>query len=228
MCQRPDPIHLLERQVVSPRTRGGARTKTDPSRCCSGMNANWLQSSTFRSARQQHRAGRPDQGQPTHFYPRRNPFLSRSRAEGSRRQRADLSAHDERKTEHAYASLRNDYMIDIRLISTEVGGDGGSLRDELRTNIPGAQVEGTRAGASRSESHYVGVCERSRQHTGERGRKRCDERLTDTTAAQQARRASQSSVPTASSIVPSSGPGLRLSWIVLPREGCNGDFSPTR
>jgi len=45
-------------------------------------------------------------------------------------------------------------MIDNQVISTEVGGDGGSLRDELRTNIPPElKVEGTRAGASRSESH---------------------------------------------------------------------------
>ena len=40
------------------------------------------------------------------------------------------------KIEKAYASLKNDYMIDNQVISTEVGGDFGSLRDELRTNIP--------------------------------------------------------------------------------------------
>ena len=40
------------------------------------------------------------------------------------------------KTRKAYASLKTDYQIDKQVISTEVGGDNGSLRDELRTNIP--------------------------------------------------------------------------------------------
>ena len=50
------------------------------------------------------------------------------------------------KTERAYASLKTDYQIDNQVISTEVGGDFGSLRDELRTNIP-PELEGRR-GAS--------------------------------------------------------------------------------
>ena len=49
------------------------------------------------------------------------------------------------KTERAYASLKTDYQIDPQVISTEVGGDFGSLRDELRTNMPpDAQVFGAR------------------------------------------------------------------------------------
>jgi hypothetical protein len=40
------------------------------------------------------------------------------------------------KTEKAYASLKTDYQIDPQVISTEVGGDFGSLKDELRSNIP--------------------------------------------------------------------------------------------
>src|SRR4029077_13175353 len=39
-------------------------------------------------------------------------------------------------SEKAYASLKTDYQIDNQVISTEVGGDFGSLRDELRTNVP--------------------------------------------------------------------------------------------
>src|SRR5262249_1140814 len=39
-------------------------------------------------------------------------------------------------TERAYASLKSDYQIDNQVISTEVGGDFGSLRDELRANVP--------------------------------------------------------------------------------------------
>ena len=81
--------------------------------------------------------GGPDQGQPTHFYPRRSPFLFTIKVP------KDLSGREliwtlttNGKTEKAYASLKTDYQIDSQVISTEVGGDFGSLRDELRTNIP--------------------------------------------------------------------------------------------
>ena len=46
------------------------------------------------------------------------------------------------KTENAYASLKTDYQIDQQVISTEVGGDFGSLRDELRTNMPPELIGG--------------------------------------------------------------------------------------
>jgi hypothetical protein len=81
--------------------------------------------------------GGPDQGQPTHFYPRRNPFLFTIQVPkdfGTKELIWTLTTHG--KTLKAYASLKSDYQIDPQTISTEVGGDGGSLRDELRTNIP--------------------------------------------------------------------------------------------
>jgi autonomous glycyl radical cofactor GrcA len=81
--------------------------------------------------------GGPDQGQPTHFYPRRNPFLFTIRVPkdfGNKELIWTLTTHG--KTERVFASLKSDYQIDKQVISTEVGGDGGSLRDELRTNIP--------------------------------------------------------------------------------------------
>jgi hypothetical protein len=81
--------------------------------------------------------GGPDQGQPTHFYPRRNPFLFTIKVPkdfGKKELIWTLTSSG--KTEHAYASLKSDYEIDKQVISTEVGGDNGSLRDALRTNIP--------------------------------------------------------------------------------------------
>jgi hypothetical protein len=88
--------------------------------------------------------GGPDQGQPTHFYPRRNLFLFTIRVPkdfGTKELIWTLTTHG--KTLKAYASLKSDYQIDPQTISTEVGGDGGSLRDELRTNIaPELKVEG--------------------------------------------------------------------------------------
>ena len=55
------------------------------------------------------------------------------------------------KTEKAYASLKTDYQIDKQVISTEVGGDNGSLRDELRDQHS-AGAQGRRRGAAQRES----------------------------------------------------------------------------
>src|SRR5216117_1946001 len=102
------------------------------------MNTNWLEEFDIPVGPDNNiEPGGPDQGQPTHFYPRRNPFLFTIRLPqdfGNKELIWTLTTHG--RTEKAYASLKSDYQIDKQTISTEVGGDGGSLRDELRTNIP--------------------------------------------------------------------------------------------
>ena len=102
------------------------------------MNSNWLQEFDVPiGADNNIEPGGPDQGQPTHFYPRRNPFLFTIKVPkdlGTKELVWTLTANG--KTEKAYASLKTDYQIDAQVISTEVGGDFGSLRDELRTNLP--------------------------------------------------------------------------------------------
>jgi hypothetical protein len=102
------------------------------------MNSNWLEEFDVPVGPDNHiEPGGPDHGQPTHFYPRRNPFLFTIRVPrdfGSKELIWTLRTHG--RTEVAYASLKSDYQIDKHVISTEVGGDAGSLRDELRTNIP--------------------------------------------------------------------------------------------
>src|SRR5216684_4690049 len=90
--------------------------------------------------------GGPDQGQPTHFYPRRNPFLFTIRVPKefeTTTKELVWTLTTNGKTEHAYASLKNDYQIDPQVIQMEVGGDFGSQRNELRTNLPpDLKVEG--------------------------------------------------------------------------------------
>src|SRR5713226_7424296 len=102
------------------------------------MNSNWSQEFDIPVGPDNNiETGGPDQGQPTHFYPRRNPFLFTIRVPkdfGAKELIWTLTSHG--RTEKAYASLKTDYQIDKQVISTEVGGDGGSLRDELRYNIP--------------------------------------------------------------------------------------------
>ena len=128
------------------------------------------------------------------------------------------------KTERAYASLKSDYQIDKQVISTEVGGDFGSLRDELRTNMPPElEVEGRQASEREGgrAADVGGDRQRSRQPAGQTsGRRPSVEPPAATPAA----------APTCyrppSSIIPSSGPGLRLSWIVYRGKAATVTFSP--
>jgi hypothetical protein len=88
--------------------------------------------------------GPADQGQPTHFYPRRNPFLFTVQVPkdfGNKELVWTLTANG--VTRKTYASIKSDYLIDPQVISTEVGGDNGNLANDLRTNIPpDLKVEG--------------------------------------------------------------------------------------
>src|SRR5213594_3222176 len=111
------------------------------------MNTNWLEEFDVPiGADNAIEPGGPDQGQPTHFYPRRNPFLFTIRVPkdfGDKDLVWTLTTNG--VTERAYASLKSDYYINKQVISLEVGGDLGSTRDELRDNIPPElKVEGAR------------------------------------------------------------------------------------
>jgi hypothetical protein len=78
-----------------------------------------------------------DQGQPAHFYPRRNPFLFTLNVPadfGDKEWVWTLTTQGQ--TKRAYGLLSSDYRIDPQVISTEVEGNFGSLDDRLRTNIP--------------------------------------------------------------------------------------------
>jgi hypothetical protein len=110
-------------------------------------------------------------------------------------------------------------MIDNLVISTEVGGDFGSLRDELRTNIPPElKVDG-----SKQRSVKVGVPLTLAAYAKD----------PDNIPARRGRGASPAPTVTPaalyrapSSLVPASGPGLRLSWIVYRGSATDVTFSP--
>ena len=81
----------------------------------------------------------PDQGQPTHFLPRRNLFVFEVRVPNDFRDKElvwTLTTHG--KTERAYASLRTDYLVDKQTIGTEVGANRGRVSEEWRLNEPPA------------------------------------------------------------------------------------------
>jgi len=208
------------------------------------MNTNWLEEFDIPVGPDNTiEPGGPDQGQPTHFYPRRNPFLFTIRAPkdfGSKELIWTLTTHG--KTEKAYASLKTDYQIDKQVISTEVGGDGGSLRDELRYNIPPELVvEGEARRTVKVGEPFTLVAlagdpdnlparrdgKLQPRHPGERPVQEAEKapapRAAPTTAETNA---VNLLYRPPSSIVPSSGPGLRLSWIVYRGKASAVAFSP--
>jgi hypothetical protein len=163
--------------------------------------------------------GGPDQGQPTHFYPRRNMFLFTIRVPkdfGTKELIWTLTTHG--RTEKAYASLKSDYQIDPQTISTEVGGDGGSLRDELRTNKPPElTVEGEKQRTVKvGQPLALAVVARDPDNLPARRPDRPDSGAATEAVVYR----------TPASTVMSSGPGLRFSWMVFRGKASTVTFSP--
>lgn len=159
-----------------------------------------------------------DQGQPTHFYPRRNPFLFTVDVP------ADFgdtelvwTLESKGETMRAYGSLAPDYRIDPQVISTEVGGDFGSLSDALRTNIPPTiEVEGPMHRTVR-----VGEPLRLMVHAED------PDNLPDRRGSRMPTTPEQLYNPP-SSIVAISGPGLRFSWTVYRGDAEDVVFDPVQ
>jgi hypothetical protein len=205
------------------------------------MNTNWLEEFDIPiGAANGIEPGGPDQGQPTHFYPRRNPFLFTIRVPkefGTRELTWTLTANG--KTERAYASLKTDYQIDNQVISTEVGGDFGSLRDELRTNIPPElKVEGEKHRSVKVGEPIALVAlagdpdNLPARRDGRPQPRSASGELAAAPASVAGSGASGAANPASllyrppSSIIPSSGPGLRLSWVVYRGKAGAVTFTP--
>lgn len=83
--------------------------------------------------------GGVDQGQPTHFLPRRNRFIFRVPVPAGFTDTDELiwTLTTQGKTEKAFASLRLDYQIDDVVRASETGALGaGSSSPEIRANKP--------------------------------------------------------------------------------------------
>ena len=82
--------------------------------------------------------GGPDQGQPTHFYPRRSRFLFKIRVPanfGDKELVWTLTSNGQ--TEKAYASLLVDYFIDDTVVQNNKGAGGGAGGQYVLTgNVP--------------------------------------------------------------------------------------------
>ena len=82
--------------------------------------------------------GPADRGQPTHFLPRRNRFVFKVRVPADfGEQELVWTLTSNGVTEHAYGSLRADYIIDNVIIMSETGALGaGSSDARTRSNTP--------------------------------------------------------------------------------------------
>jgi hypothetical protein len=186
------------------------------------MNSNWQQEFDIPVGPDNNiEPGGPDQGQPTHFFPRRNPFLFTVRVPkdfGTRELTWTLTANG--KTERAYASLKPDYRIDKQVMSTEVGGDLGSLRDELRTNIPPElKVDGGKHRSAKVGEPITLIAFAKDPDNLPARREPAPQRGGGPPPPATAAR------PPAS-LAARSGPGLRLSWIVYRGKAAAATFSP--
>ena len=159
-----------------------------------------------------------DRGQPTHFYPRRNPFLFTIDVP------ADFGTDElvwTLKTRgviaRAYGSLKPDYRIDPQVISTEVGGNFGSLDDRLRTNMPpdlrleGEAFRSVRVGQTLDLAVVVTDPDNLPARSG-RPAPKTPEQIYRPPA----------------SIVAMSGPGTRFSWTVYRGPADHASFEPTQ
>jgi hypothetical protein len=94
--------------------------------------------------------GGPDQGQPTHFLPRRNRFVFRVKvAKDFAKREIVWTLTSNGKTERAYASLKPDYFIDDTVIMANFGaaGMGGTDASLIGNEPPVLKVE---SGTSRT------------------------------------------------------------------------------
>jgi hypothetical protein len=182
--------------------------------------------------------GGPDQGQPTHFYPRRSPFLFTVRVPkdfGTKELIWTLKANG--KSEKAFASLKSDYEIDPQVISTEVGGDFGSLRDDLRYNIPpDLRVEADKRGSLKigeplNLSAFAGDPDNLPARRDGRPQPGMKPGAAKAAAPPAPARGAAPNSPnviyrTPTSLVPQMGPGLHVSWIVYRGKASAVSFSP--
>jgi hypothetical protein len=92
--------------------------------------------------------GGPDQGQPTHFLPRRNQFVFRIRVPkdfGNRELVWTLTSKG--KTEKAYGTLKPDYVVNATVMAANFGAGGqtGTVPDLVGNVAPVLKIEGERA-----------------------------------------------------------------------------------
>jgi len=150
--------------------------------------------------------GGPDQGQPTHFIPRRNRFLVRIVIpRGFDKKELMWTLTTRGKTERAYATLKRDYFIDDIVImnNSGAGGAGGGRPDTIGNKSPVLKVDG-----EKSQVAKIGQAVPLTAFASDDGKPRPRAMPMPLTEAARAARGT-----------PNSATGLRLSWFVYRGAG---------
>jgi len=170
----------------------------------------------------------PDQGQPTHFLPRRNRFVFRVPVP------ADFDEDDELVwtlsvngvTERAYATLRPDYFVDDIIKASEHGAIGAGTTDPvIRANVaPTLTLDGATSRTVRVGEPLRLVVSASDDGVPEPRRRAAQERSRARDANDQRREGEQRRFGDRrwlphSRVTVSSETGLRVSWLVYRGAG---------
>jgi hypothetical protein len=153
--------------------------------------------------------GGPDQGQPSHFLPRRNRFLFRVRVPKDFGEKEIVwTLTTKGKTERAYATLKPDYFIDDQVITMNFGRGTGDNELFNNNKAPELKVE-----SARTLSARVG------------------EPVTLTAVATDDAYPKQRNLPPINPRVPggiaqASAMGLRFAWFVYRGIGSSVTFDP--
>jgi hypothetical protein len=149
-------ISYSKGQLVYPAYEGWERNADGSFSLLFGyMNANWEEEFDVPVGPENNlEPAGPDQGQPTHFFPRRNRFVFRVKVPkdfGEKELVWTLTTHG--KIQKAYGSLRQDYFVDNMVFTSETGAIGaGVSTPEIRANKPPV----LEAAGDRSRSVKVG------------------------------------------------------------------------
>jgi autonomous glycyl radical cofactor GrcA len=157
-----------------------------------------------------------DQGQPTHIYPRRSPFLFTITVPADFGDKEWVwTLKTPGKVSRAHGILAPDYRIDPQVISTEVGGAFGSLDNRLRENLaPEMEIEGGEHRTVRVGQPLTLV---SHAEDPDNYPPRSNRRLPQST---------EQLYRPATAVTVSCAPGLRMHWGVYRGPADNVSFDP--
>ena len=156
--------------------------------------------------------GMPDQGQPTHFFPRRNRFVFRVKVpKDFGKQEIVWTITSKGVTEKAYGSLKPDYFINDVVINNNngAGGPGGGANDTQTNTAPSLSVDGEKIRRAK-----VGELINLSATATDDGKPKVQPMPASNSAAGRAARGT-----------PNSATGLRLTWF-LYRGPNNVQFDP--
>jgi hypothetical protein len=196
-AQTPDTL----KQNVAPVYEGWEQNKDGSFNLVFGYyNRNWTEVEVPIGPNNTFEPGMPDQGQPAHFYPRRNKFVFRIHVPkdfGKNEIIWTLTSNG--KTEKAYASLKPDYIINDFTLESNFGAGGavGSVENQPPVlKVEGEQTRHVKVGEPVS---LVAIA--------------TDDGIPKT------RPMPPAPVPQRAAIVPVSAAGLRFAWLVYRGAG---------